>query len=79
MSLATLVADVVVERGGGGMTWDFLHIMIALLIILGVIAIVVIVTRAMGWTIPQWVIQILVVCAVVALGIIAIRFLWTLF
>ncbi len=79
MNTLSLLADVIVAQSGGGITWDFLHIMIALLIILGVIAIVVIVTKAMGWTIPQWLIQILVVCAVVAVGIIAIKFLWTLF
>ncbi len=76
------LVDVVVEThrsSGGAMEWGPLQIAIALLIVLGVIAVVYIVVRAMGWTIPDWLVKIVVVCAVVFVGILALKFLWSLF
>lgn len=71
----SLLADVVVVGGGG---WGISQILIAILIIGAVIAIVFIGLRQCGITIPPAVVQILWIVAIVALCIIAIKFLLSL-
>ncbi len=75
-----LFADVVIEtHRSSGFEWDVLHMAIALIVVLAVVAIVYVVTRAMGWAIPDWLVKIVVICAVAVVGIIALKFLWSLF
>lgn len=49
-----------------------------ILIIAGIAAIALIVVRAMGWQVPSWFWQILLVIALVVVGVLAIRFLVSL-
>lgn len=61
-----------------GASWSFADIAIAVLIILGILGIVLIVSKVVGFQIPPWVWQILGIVVAVGLGIIAIRFLTNL-
>ncbi len=70
---ATLLFASLADSGGG--TWDLARIAKWVLISLGILVIAVIVSRVLGFVIPQWVWQIVGVVAAVFLGIIAINFL----
>lgn len=58
--------------------WTFGELAIALVIVLAVIAVVYVATKAFGIPIPQWLIQIVAIVVVAAVAIIAIRFLLSL-
>ncbi len=78
--MRAILADVYVEtHRGGGFEWDLLHLLIVLLICVGAVAVAVIILKVLGWTIPQWVWQILGIVAAVVVGVIALKFLWSLF
>ncbi len=55
--------------------YSFIHIATIVVVVLAVIAVVYVATKAMGVPIPQWLIQIIVICVVAAVAILAIKFL----
>jgi hypothetical protein len=59
-------------------TWTVGDVAIAVIVILAIIAVVLIVCRAFGVTIPQWVWAILGVCLAAFLGVLAVKFLMSL-
>ncbi len=75
------MTEIIAQTAGGlhNMTWSFEGILIAVIIVAGIVAIVVIALRAMNVTIPQWVIQILWIVAIVVVAVLAVKFLMTLF
>lgn len=68
----SLFADVV---GPAHRPWTLGEIAIAVVIALALVAIVYIATKAMGVTIPQWLIQIVLVCVVAVVAVLAIKFI----
>lgn len=56
-------------------SWDFGSIAIAAIVVLAIIAVVVIAVQAMKIPVPVWVWQIVGVCLIAAVAIIAIKFL----
>jgi len=77
MNLPGLLADTEIIRRGGG-EGDFERLVIVVLVVLGVIAVALIVARAMGWTVPRWVWQVVGVCVLIFVGVIAVKFLFSL-
>jgi len=61
-----------------GIAWSFGDIMIAVVIVAAIIGVVYVACRAFGVAIPQWLIQIVLICIVAAVAILAIRFLLSL-
>ncbi len=59
-------------------TWTLEGWLVAILIIAGAVAVALIVLRVLGYTVPPWVWQIAWICAAVFLGILALRFLFSL-
>jgi hypothetical protein len=70
-----LTAQEIVRAGGA---WGFGQIAVAIIIVLAVIAVVYVITRAMGVTIPAWLLQVIGIVIMAAVGILAIRFLLSL-
>lgn len=68
----------VVTVWGDVRTWGFGQWIIALVILGGCIAVAGIAFRRMGWQPPQWIIEIIVVCIVVVVAVMAIKFLLSL-
>ncbi len=59
-------------------SWGIGDIACALLVIAGIVAVFLIASKQLGFTLPPWVIQILWVLAVVFVGILAIKFLMSM-
>ncbi len=59
-------------------SWSFGDIVVAIIVCLAIIGIAIIACRVMGFTIPQWVWQIVAIVVVAVIAIVAIRFLLTL-
>ncbi len=55
--------------------WGIGEWLIAFIVVLGCIAIAIVVTKVMGFQIPQWVWQVVGIVAAVVVGVIAIKFL----
>ncbi len=53
--------------------WSFGQILIAIIVIAGAIAITIIALRQFGMTLPQWLIQMLIVVAVVIVAVFLLR------
>lgn len=51
---------------------------IAIIILAGAVAILVVILNRFGIKVPDWIIQILWILFAVVVGVVAIRFLWTL-
>jgi hypothetical protein len=58
--------------------WGVEKILIAILVIGGAVAILLIAMKAMGMTLPDWIWKILVICAVVFVAAVAIHFVFNL-
>lgn len=58
--------------------FTLVHYLIILIIVVAVVAVVYVIFKAMGWTIPQWLVQVFMIIAAAAVGIIAIKFLLSL-
>lgn len=60
-------------------TWDIGDWLIAILIVGGVVAVFYVIwTQALGWTFPPWLIKIFWILCAIVVGIVAIRFLLSL-
>lgn len=64
--------------GQHGRSWGIGEIATAIIVCLAIIGIVIIISKVMGFVIPQWVWQILMIVVAAVVAIIAIRFLLTL-
>lgn len=60
-------------QGAAG-AWSISEMAVAAVIILGVIALVILAARVLGFTVPQWVWQALGILIVVVVCVVAIRF-----
>jgi len=61
----------------GGLS--FLQIALAIVIIAGIVAIVIVILNKLGIQLPSWFVQILLIIVVVLVGVVAIRLIWSLF
>ena len=59
-------------------SYSLLQLLVLVIIVAAAVAIVLVVLRAMGVTVPQWIIQIGWILLACALGIIALKFLFGL-
>ncbi len=73
--IASLFAQV--QQGGHG-DWSLLGILIGVIIIVAAVAIVVTILKVMGYDIPPWFWHIVAILAVAFVGIIALKFLWSM-
>ncbi len=60
---------------GGVAAWDIGDWAIFIIIIAALIAVVIVVLRVFGYTIPQWVWAIIAICIAALIGVAAVRFL----
>ena len=63
---------------GGPASWDILHIIIAIIIIAAAVGIMYVVLQVFGVSIPQWVVKIFWIVIAAVVGILAIKFLWSM-
>ncbi len=56
-------------------TWGLAEWLVTIIVVLGAIAVAIVVSKVMGFEIPQWVWQIVGIVFAVFVGVIAIRFL----
>ena len=70
--------ELLAEFGAPRIAWSVESILITLLIIVGVVAIVYLVAKAVGVPIPPVIIQIAWIVLIVFVGIVALRFLFSI-
>lgn len=58
--------------------WSFEHILIAIVIFAAAVGVLFILLKVFGITLPQWFINILLILVAAVIGILAIKFLFTL-
>lgn len=59
--------------------YSIVHIALAIIVIAGIIGIVFVVTRQMGITIPPFIVNVLWIILAVVIGVVAVKFIATLF
>jgi hypothetical protein len=59
-------------------TWTIGNLAIAAIVIVAIIAVVLVLCRAFGVTIPQWVWAIIGICVAAFVGVLAVKFLLSL-
>jgi hypothetical protein len=64
--------------GHGAGSWSLENILVAIVVIAAAIGILLVALRAFGLSLPQWVVQILLICAAAFLAVCAIKFVLTL-
>ncbi len=73
--MLSMLAQVVQGRGGDD---GLLHLFIVIIIAVAAVAILIVVLKAMGYAVPQWVWAIVGILAAAFVGIFALKFLWSM-
>jgi hypothetical protein len=58
--------------------WSILAILIAVIVIAGGVAVMYIILRKLGITVPDWIVQIFWVLVAVFVGVFALKLLWSM-
>jgi hypothetical protein len=72
---AHMLSEVFAQMGHGGGSWDVWSMAKAAIIICALVAIVIVIVKVMGYTIPQWFWTIVLIVVAAFVGLVAINFL----